>query len=335
LGGTENGNGFLYGLSTHYIPYSTRSEISSGGANGVLSGTIAQGAGSLNVQIPLIAKEFGSSWVHLVAHSKGGLNARYLIGAHWLDSQGIGVLSLTTLDTPHLGALGAVIINQRARNHLLDVPGQPVVTATLNLVARKQANDDENYKTIGDLTPDQVYANLNNLGGDFTLPPATITVNGLEEYLKVRALASDANVDGSTLHGGPDVVNNLDWRTISVSEGRNLTGFFGQGIDAPEVMYNANGRMTGVQPNGQTRSDSNGKPIIIINPVYSQSFLWNDCVVTTNSQMYAAPFLAFLPFQPLTPTAIAKGTPYGNNHVSVSNSAIAGLVASFLSSITY
>jgi hypothetical protein len=85
-GGTENSNDFLYGLSTHYIPYSTRSEISQGGANGVLSGTIAQGAGSLNVQIPLVAKEFGSSWVHVVAHSKGGLNARYLIGAHWLDS---------------------------------------------------------------------------------------------------------------------------------------------------------------------------------------------------------------------------------------------------------
>jgi hypothetical protein len=330
-GGTINSNDFLYTFGQNHLPYSTRSEISQGGANGVLSGTIMDGAGSLNVQIPLVAKEFGAAWVHLVAHSKGGLNARYLLGEHWLEPQGVGVLSLTTLDTPHLGALGAVIIGEKARNHLLNVPGQTAVTATLNLVAKVQASNDAQYHTIADLTPDAVTMELNNL---FTLPPVSTTLLGVTQPMHVRALSSDANVDGSALSGGSDAPTNLGWRTISISEGRNLAGALGQALNAPEVMYNANGTITGVQPSGQTRTGQNGQPITIINPIYGQTFQWNDCVVTIASQQYAAPFFSSTPFQSLTPTQYAKGSPYGNNHNSLSNSTISALVSTFVQSIS-
>gem|GEM_PF-4701241 len=336
-GGTVNTNDFLYTFGKNRLPYSTRSEFSQGGANGVVSGTIAQGAGSLNVQIPLVAKEFGAAWVHLVAHSKGGLNARYLLGEHWLESQGVGVLSLTMLDTPHLGALGAVIIDQRAQNHLLNVPGQTAVTAALNAVAKKQALEDQRYHTIPDLRPDAVNADLNSV---FVLPPVSNTVDGVAKPIHVRTLASDANIDGSTSNGTQDTPDNLSWRTISLSEGFGLVGsdllanLEAAGVNAPEVMYNATGTITGVQPSGQVRTDMNGKPVTIINPIFSRTFQWNDCVVTIASQQYAAPFFSSTPFQSLTPTSPAKGSPYGGNHNSLSNSSISALVSNFIESIS-
>jgi len=57
-------------------------------------------------------------------------------------------------------------------------------------------------------------------------------------------------------------------------------------------VYNAIGTMTGVQPSGQTRTGQDGKPIAIINPIYGQTFQWNDCVATIASQQYAAPFFS-------------------------------------------
>lgn len=329
-GSSTNSGDFLYGLAQRHVPYSTRSEIDS--SDGVVFGSIEQGAGQLNVQIPKVAREFGSPWVNLVAHSKGGLNARYLLGTRWLESQGIGALSLTTLDTPHLGALGAEIIDQRALGNQLQVNNSPAVTATLNAVAQTQAEADRCCGTIPDLTPAQVQGHLNDI---YVLPPVDNTVNSVKRPLRVRALASDANVDGSTLHGGPDTPTNMDWRTISFFEGRNLTGTKGQTINAPEVMYNMEGTVTGLTPSGQTRTGPDGKRITIINPCYGQTFQWNDCVVTVNSQSYAASYFSSTPFTSLTsPQPIAQGAPHGNNHNSLSNSDIAALVAGFLQSIT-
>ncbi|MGH9901633.1 MAG: esterase/lipase family protein, partial [Pyrinomonadaceae bacterium] len=55
--------------------------------------------------IPNKAKEFGARSVHLIAHSKGGLDSRDFL-ARTLPSN-FGVLSLTTLATPHHGSVGA------------------------------------------------------------------------------------------------------------------------------------------------------------------------------------------------------------------------------------
>jgi triacylglycerol lipase len=48
-----------------------------------------------------LTREFGSRRVHLIGHSMGGLDARYLISALGFDRQ---VLSLTTVGTPHRGS---------------------------------------------------------------------------------------------------------------------------------------------------------------------------------------------------------------------------------------
>ena len=59
----------------------------------------------LGVFIPALAAEFGAKHAHLVAHSKGGLDVREFLAS--TIPPNFGVLSLTTLSTPHHGSVGA------------------------------------------------------------------------------------------------------------------------------------------------------------------------------------------------------------------------------------
>lgn len=64
-------------------------------------GTISGNALQLKEEIDAICKTEGCERVNLIAHSKGGLDARYMITALSMHEQ---VASLTTLSTPHHGS---------------------------------------------------------------------------------------------------------------------------------------------------------------------------------------------------------------------------------------
>lgn len=64
-------------------------------------GTIPNNAKQLKNQIEAFCKAQGCEKVNIIAHSKGGLDARYMISALDMSSR---VASLTTLSTPHHGS---------------------------------------------------------------------------------------------------------------------------------------------------------------------------------------------------------------------------------------
>lgn len=66
------------------------------------SGSVESNAEQLKPRLEAVLAETGAEKVNIIAHSKGGLEARYLI-----SSMGLGdrVASLTTLSTPHNGSL--------------------------------------------------------------------------------------------------------------------------------------------------------------------------------------------------------------------------------------
>jgi triacylglycerol lipase len=70
---------------------------------------IADHATFLAFAIPAKAAECGARHVHVVAHSKGGLDVRASLAllANLNLPLNFGVLSLTTLSTPHHGSVGA------------------------------------------------------------------------------------------------------------------------------------------------------------------------------------------------------------------------------------
>ncbi|HSF18160.1 MAG TPA: Ig-like domain-containing protein [Vicinamibacteria bacterium] len=71
----------------------------------------------LNVLIPDLVHSFGVDSVHLVVHSKGGLDTRdYLARFQPQHDDDFRVLSVTSLSTPHNGSVGAdiLLLNERA-----------------------------------------------------------------------------------------------------------------------------------------------------------------------------------------------------------------------------
>jgi len=70
-------------------------------------GTIESNAEMLKTTVDKILKETGKEKVNIIAHSKGGLDSRCLI---WKYNYGSKVASLTTISTPHHGAVLADMI---------------------------------------------------------------------------------------------------------------------------------------------------------------------------------------------------------------------------------
>lgn len=76
--------------------------------------TVANHAQLLDQRIPAIAKSLGAGSVHLVAHSKGGLDVReYLALYQPRHEKELKILSYTTLSTPHNGSALADLLVQR------------------------------------------------------------------------------------------------------------------------------------------------------------------------------------------------------------------------------
>jgi hypothetical protein len=80
------------------------------------NGSVAGNAGLLNTQLTAIATSFGAKRIHLVCHSKGGLDTRSYLG-RFHDPDKLKVQSVFTLSTPHHGAVIADI-TVAARNNV-------------------------------------------------------------------------------------------------------------------------------------------------------------------------------------------------------------------------
>lgn len=105
-------------------------------------------------RIETVLRETGAERVHLIAHSMGGLDARYLISR--LDGHE-EVKTLTTVSTPHRGsAIAARVIEQpeRVRRWIGEVMNWLGETAYANAPA-------DALSAIGELTPDHVQEEFN------------------------------------------------------------------------------------------------------------------------------------------------------------------------------
>ena len=102
-------------------------------------GTVAGNAAQLKEEIRKILEETGAEKVNIIAHSKGGLDAKYMIQQMDMAKQ---VASLTTLCTPHKGSPIASFV--------MRFPRAAVKYAAfwVNLA----------YKILGDKTPDSFTA---------------------------------------------------------------------------------------------------------------------------------------------------------------------------------
>lgn len=102
-------------------------------------GTIEANALSIKATLEKIMEETHCDKVNLIAHSKGGLDARYLISGLHMDDH---IASLTTMSTPHYGSELLNILNQ-------------LPDGIYRLIS---SIIDANYKKLGDHAPDCYHA---------------------------------------------------------------------------------------------------------------------------------------------------------------------------------
>jgi len=162
----------------------------------MVTNTIVNHGNQLKDLIPAKAKEFGADWVHLVAHSKGGLDSRQFLASTIPPT--LGVLSLTTLSTPHHGSPGA--------DYQIDS-----VTASIadsddsTRVALAQQVPPDTCPTCGTYNLRVSFVERFN-ERNIPLLPMAFTIKGETHFIKYQAVSADANLDGShTVFGNPTI----------------------------------------------------------------------------------------------------------------------------------
>jgi hypothetical protein len=181
---------FVHSFIEQKIPYDNSIRMATNTIDN--HGVVLKGA------IPRIAAEFGARHVHIIAHSKGGLDVR-----KWLtliEPGTLGVLSFTTLSTPHWGSVGADYVldaeqtgwkaagyaDSLFRTVLSKSLGTDLGTADLRISAMRKFNRE----------------NIPQL-------PKSFTVDGETTPFLMYSTGGDANLDNSSVDGKP---------TISVDE---------------------------------------------------------------------------------------------------------------------
>lgn len=123
------------------IPHALRNcgaQVFTGGQNAF--NTHKRNALLLKKNILTILKNTGTSKINIIAHSKGGIESRYLISKLGMNSK---IASLTTIATPHRGSYMANIM-------IYKLPGTNLLKNALNLYG----------KSVGDISPNSIGAGM-------------------------------------------------------------------------------------------------------------------------------------------------------------------------------
>lgn len=193
-------------------------------------------------QINTRARQHGARSVHIVAHSKGGLNSRHFLTLlprscdkdTWEAGGCVGVLSLTTLSTPHEGSAGADYQLDARRSGLAFAPNR-----TRFAMARALSINPG----TADLRVGQVQAFNRRNSGNL---PFSFTVDGETRPMVYNAISADANIDDSV---DPRSTPNHYIPTIQRNEAEGVL-VFGLGVGLAERAYRMLGEVlfTTVEP---------------------------------------------------------------------------------------
>jgi hypothetical protein len=287
----------------------------------------------LDTLIRARAAEFGVKHVHLVAHSKGGLDSREFLENLVCNgtTTGLGVLSLITLSTPHHGSVGVdyeLLVDDPRVSVFASEDSDNFIRATLMwlYILKNPPSRDRGHP---DLRPSAAREfnsrNLPNL-------PLSLTVDGETKPVQYFTFGSDADVDNSRLQGFP-----IPIITYDEIAGSGMDFFGSQVVAAPyvafavEQAYRLLGEVssvdlgvhvhpahTVVQEDGTTL-DVPEYRTYYVKETRNSEFKLNDFLVTQESSKMPSPFIA----QPMTKA----------NHATIANPGIGQMVVNLIRSI--
>ena len=228
----------------------------------MVTDSIAIHSGILGTLIPQKAAEFGAKWIHILAHSKGGLDTRdFLVNNIPPD---LGVLSFTTLSTPHHGSPGA--------DYAMDaVDGTAAFSDNpARVLMASIAGTD---KGTPNLRTSFVEAfNLANI----PMLPTQFTIDGETNSITYQCVSAEANLDGSVDSSGNP--------TIQIGETRGT----GQGfkpdfawVRIMQQVYNLMGNVASTRLASKTLGICPVcTTIMVVKETPTASFRSNDFLVT-------------------------------------------------------
>jgi pimeloyl-ACP methyl ester carboxylesterase len=270
------------------------------------SDSISQQSTRLAAELKKRADQFGVKHIHIVAHSKGGLDTRDFL-AHKRPAD-LGVLSLITLSTPHHGSVGAdYVLDAKQADLEFDWPDNEIEKRTLlaraigffstqNETARNATEDMRPRWVDGEFNPE----NRPKL-------PYVTTVDGETNEVFYYSFGADANVNRSPNHS----IESSETEGVEVF-GIPLGGFEFVRNTVEEV-YHIMGEVKSVDVvQSTTKFNSAGEPLWVIKENrYKGGFRLNDFLVTVDS--------AHLPR--FTPQLFESG-----NHATVTKPGVAAKV---------
>jgi hypothetical protein len=235
--------------------------------------TIQEHGEALGREIPAKARQFGAHSVHIIAHSKGGLDTREFLAHHLPEN--FGVLSFTTLSTPHHGSVLADYSVVSKRGSWLGT-----LLYSDNRALAFVGNVWRTDKGRADLTVDHV----NNSFNPENEPklPRELTVDGQTERVHYFSYGADANLNDSyDLFGKPTITS------VFPDETRGSCGFVTHVFC--EAAYAAMGNVAAVTL----------EPKIVLGVTIghgvkewpTQTFQFNDFLVTVKSSRLQPLFL--------------------------------------------
>ena len=138
--------------------------------------------------------------MHIIAHSKGGLNSRYALSQ--LNQQAksqpsnLGVYSLTTLSTPHHGSVLADYYNDSPNASAALLSSSP----ELVFAAKVQSNKQPSFRDVR--VSDVEKFNLEEIE---TPLPASFTVDGIQNQVSYYAVSANASTSSSHILSLADI----------------------------------------------------------------------------------------------------------------------------------
>lgn len=270
------GMGFVEPFRQQMIPFDASISMNPDAAD------IHVQSGQLMNLIKARADQFGVKHLHLVAHSKGGLDVRDFLVRRIPELRGngteLGILSLSTLSTPHHGSAGAdYALDAEEISALLGVPNSqnPLRAA---LAKAMPTNDGHPH-----LRTDYVQRTFNPSNRPL---PTTMSVDGETNPVSYFSFAADANLNRSRDAGGPTIQPNemegVEVLGISVSS-------IPYGTDTVQEVYRLMGTVasTDVVDHPTETNPLTGDPVrIIVENRYRGGFRLNDFLVTVDSARY-------------------------------------------------
>ncbi|MGI8988586.1 MAG: esterase/lipase family protein [Bryobacteraceae bacterium] len=185
--GTNTGGGFTDFLSNRKAPFDCSIAIDK-------QSSIANGGSELQRKLQQVLAQFGSRRVHLIAHSKGGLWVRQFLALNEKEdsSTQIGVLSATTVDTPHHGSVLATYANAKRKR----LPGSPTPVSFLYFLSRFKPGGLAFFGAgVDDMTFESTAAH--NSAPPLQTKVQTVTPSDLNFTVQYSSVSADADTAGT------------------------------------------------------------------------------------------------------------------------------------------